>query len=111
MEKISLDAQGTAHVPGHSPRTDHLRPVIEYLLAQGNRPAQWWHEDGWRSDLGGELHYLFTNPIDVAQLHEHFVFPNSIRVYDDGSIRDSLNRVNISHEPLKAPHSFELPKL
>jgi hypothetical protein len=31
MPKTELAAQGA----GHDPRTDHLRPVIEYLLAQG----------------------------------------------------------------------------
>ena len=40
MEKIELTAQGS----DHDPRTAHLRPVIEYLLAQGNTPA------GWRGD-------------------------------------------------------------
>lgn len=105
MPKIEIAAQGT---PGYDPRTDHLRPVLEYLLAQGNHPAQWWQEDGWRSDPGGELHYTFTDPINAAQLREHFDFPDSIRVYDDGSIRDSLNRVDIRHEQPTPPLSFEL---
>ncbi len=36
MEKIQLTTQGTEH----NPRTGHLRPVIEFLLAQDNtRPA------------------------------------------------------------------------
>jgi len=111
MEKIPLAAQGTQNGPGHDPRTGHLRPVLAYLLAQGNRPAQWWQEDGWRSDPGGELHYTVTDPIDAAQLHEHFVFPNSIQVQKDGSIRDSLNRVDISHDRPQVRLSFELPKL
>ncbi|MBW3130903.1 hypothetical protein [Hymenobacter profundi] len=108
MSKIQLAAQGA---PGHDPRTSHLRPVIEYLLVQGNRPAQWWHEDGWRSDPGGELHYAFTEPINAAQLREHFTFPDSIQVQDDGSIRDSLNRVDISYDRPQTPLSFDLPKL
>jgi len=37
MPRIGLAAQGT----GRDPRTDHLRPVIEFLLAQGNTPAGW----------------------------------------------------------------------
>ncbi|WP_188816431.1 hypothetical protein [Hymenobacter cavernae] len=109
MPKIQLAVQGTDHGPGHDPRTDHLRPVIDYLLAQDNRPAQWWHEDGWWSDPGGELHYVFIDPIDAAQLREHFVFPDSIQVQEEGSIRDSLNRVDISYERPQAPLSFELP--
>ncbi|RPD43587.1 hypothetical protein DNI29_23510 [Hymenobacter sediminis] len=111
MSKIPLAAQGVEHDTGRDPRTAHLRPVIEYLLAQGNRPAQWWHEDGWRSDPGGELHYAFTDPIDAAQLREHFAFPESIQVQEDGSIRDSLNRVDISYDRPQAPLSFELPRL
>ena len=105
MLKLALAAQGG----DHDPRTAHLRPVIEYLLAQGNRPAQWWHADGWRSDPGGELHYTFTDPIDAAQLRERFAFPASIRVYDDGSIKDSLNRVDISQELPPQLFSFEQP--
>ncbi len=111
MSKIKLAAQGAEHGPGRDPRTDHLRPVIEFLLARGNRPAQWWQDDGWRSDPGGEMHYLFTNPIDAAQLREHFVFPNSIQVQEDGSIRDSLNRVDIRHELPQRLDSFELTEL
>jgi hypothetical protein len=37
MPKIQIAAQGTEHGPGHNPRTDHLRPVIEFglLIAAG----------------------------------------------------------------------------
>ena len=97
MSKISLTAQGAEHGSGHDPRTDHLRPVIEFLLAQGNRPAQWWHADGWRSDPGGELHYAFTNPIDAVQLREHFAFSTTIVFDDAGTIWDGANRVDIYH--------------
>jgi len=38
--RIQLAAQGAEHGPGHDPRTDHLRPVIDFLLAKGNRPSQ-----------------------------------------------------------------------
>lgn len=103
MPKIELAAQGG----DHDPRTDHLRPVIEYLLAQGNTPAS-WRGDAFSFDQGGEGHYLFAGPIDAAQLRERFAFPASIQVYDDGSIKDSLNRVDISHERPALPFSFEL---
>lgn len=105
MPNLAIAAQGGA---GHDPRTAHLRPVIELLLAQGNRPAHSWPQDGWRSDPGGELHYTFTDPLNAAQLHEHFRFPDSIQVQQDGSIRDSLNRVDICHERPTRPLSFEL---
>ena len=108
--KRLIAPQGAAHGPGHDTRTGHLRPVIEFLLAQGNRPAQWWHADGWRSDPGGELHYAFTGPINAAQLREHFAFPASIQVQEDGSIWDSLNRVDISQAHPSRPLSFEMPE-
>ena len=105
MPKLAIAAQGG---PGQDPRTAHLRPVIEFLLAHGNRPAYAWPEDGWHSDRGGELHYPLTASLDAAQLHEHFVFPASIQVQQDGSIRDSLNRVDIHHERSLPPLSFDL---
>ncbi|WP_210522050.1 hypothetical protein [Hymenobacter terricola] len=105
MPKLALAAQGA---PGHDPRTAHLRPVIEYLLAQGNTPAG-WRGDAFAFDQGGEGHYTFAGPIDAAELRERFAFPASIRVYDDGSIKDSLNRVDISQELPRRPFSFEQP--
>jgi hypothetical protein len=82
--------------------------VIEFLLAQGNRPAG-WRGDAFSFDQEGEGHYLFAGPIDAAQLREQFAFPASIRVYDDGSIRDSLNRVDISQESPPLRFSFKQP--
>jgi hypothetical protein len=102
MLKILL----AAHGGDRDPRTTHLRPVIEYLLAQGNTPAG-WREDAFAFDQGGEGHYLFAGPIDAAQLRERFAFPASIRVYDDGSIKDILNRVDISQALPPRPFSFE----
>jgi hypothetical protein len=104
--KIRLAAEGSSQGPGHDPRTDHLRPVIDFLLAQGNTPAG-WRGDAFSFDQGGEGHYTFTGPIDAAQLRERFAFPASIRVYDDGSIKDSLNRVDIGQESLRLVFSFE----
>jgi len=103
MDRIQLAAQGG----DHDPRTAHLRPVIEYLLAQGNTLAS-WRGDAFAFDQGGEGHYLFAGPIDVAQLREQFVFPASIQLYDDGSIKDSLNRVDISQAHPHRLFSFEL---
>jgi len=102
MPKLALAAQGG----DHDPRTDHLRPVIEYLLAQGNTPAG-WRGDAFSFDQGGEGHYTFTDFLNAAQLHEHFAFPASIRVYEDGSIKDSLNRVDISQESPPLVFNFE----
>lgn len=109
MPKIQIAAEGTTHGPGHDTRTGHLRPVIDFLLAQGNRPAGWRGDAFW-GDQGGEENYLFTDPISAAELHEHFTFPASIRVYEDGSIKDGLNRVNISQESPPLVFSFEQSK-
>ena len=105
--RIQLAAQGAEHGPGHDPRTDHLRPVIDFLLTKGNRPSHWWHEDGFWSDQGGELHYTFTDPIDAAELREHFAFPPSIHVSDDGRIKDGLNHFDISYDRPAPLFSFE----
>ena len=105
MEKIELTAQGG----DHDPRTAHLRPVIEYLLAQGNTPDG-WRGDAFAFDQGGEVHYTFAGPLDAAELRERFAFPASIRVYDDGSIKDSLNRVDIGQMLPTRPFIFELPE-
>jgi len=107
MSKLLIAAQGTEHGPGRDPRTDHLRPVIEFLLAQGNTPAG-WRGDAFAFDQGGEGHYLFTNPIDAAQLREHFAFPNFICLDDAGTIRDGMNRVDISYDQPMLPLSFEI---
>ena len=96
MPKILLATQGAEHGSGHDPRTDHLRPVIEFLLAQGNTPGP-----------GGELHYAFTEPIDAAQLREHFAFPATIVLDDAGTIRDGANRVDIYHQQPAKRFSFE----
>ncbi|NVO33130.1 hypothetical protein [Hymenobacter lapidiphilus] len=41
--RIKLAAQGSEQGPGHNARTDHLRPVIDFLLAKDNRPSHHWH--------------------------------------------------------------------
>jgi hypothetical protein len=46
MPKTKLAAQGS----DHDPRTDHLRPVMAFLLAQGNHLFHWWHESGFWFD-------------------------------------------------------------
>jgi hypothetical protein len=97
MPKIEIAEKGNEYGRGHNPRIDHLRPVIEFLLAQGNKPAGWRGDMFWY-DQGGDMHYTFTNPINVAQLREQFIFPVSIRVYENGFIRDILNLVDISQE-------------
>ena len=82
MPKLPIAAQGTEHGPGHDPRTDHLRPVIDFLLAKGNRPSHWWHESGFWFDQGGELHFTFTDPIDAAELRIIKLPVTSVKVWN-----------------------------
>ena len=84
-----------------------MRPVIDFLLAKGNRPSHWWHESGFWFDQGGELHYTFTDPIDAAELREHFAFPPSIHVFDDGMIKDGPNHFDIYYDRSAKPFSSE----
>lgn len=107
MRKTRILPEGPEHGPGHDPRTDHLRPVIDFLLAKGNRPSHWWHESGFWFDQGGELHFTFTDPIDAAELREHFDFPPSIRLSDDGVIKDGPNHFDIYYDRPAKPMSFE----
>lgn len=104
MPRIQLAAQGAS---GHDPRTDHLHPVIEHLLARGNRPAHWWHADEWRSGPGGKLQYAFIAPLDAAELRERFSFPLSIQVQEGGSTKYHPNRVAIYHERPAQSFTFE----
>ena len=106
--QIQLAAQGE-HGPGRDARTDYLRPVIDFLLAKGNRPSHWWHKSGFWFDQGGELHYTFIDPIDAAELRAHFDFPPSIHVSDDGTIKDGPNHFDIYYERPAKPFAFGLP--
>ena len=107
MSKIQLTAHGTGDGPGYNARTDHLRPVIDFLLAQGNRPTGWRGDAFW-DDQGGEMHYYFTQPLDADQLRRHFLFPSSIHLLEDGTIRDVQNRVDIGYEPPRRHFSFSV---
>ena len=107
MKKTPIPPEGPERGPGHDPRTDHLRPVIDFLLAKGNRPSHWWHEDGFWFDQSGVLHYTFTDPIDAAELRAHFDFPPSITLRDDGTIKDGPNYFDISYDRPAKRFSFE----
>jgi hypothetical protein len=48
MPKTELAAWGS----NHDPRTGHLRPVMAFLLARGNRQSHWWPESGFWFDQG-----------------------------------------------------------
>ena len=55
--------------------TDHLLPVIAFLKAHGNTPAA---GDEFTFNRDGLGTYGFQQPLDVALLQEHFVFPPTI---------------------------------
>ncbi|MFD2719869.1 hypothetical protein ACFST9_14165 [Hymenobacter monticola] len=72
--------------------TDHLLPVIDFLKAQGNTPAA---GDAFQVNRDGLGTYGFTQPLDVALLQEHFVFPPTIKLSVDG-LHDSRHFVRIA---------------
>ncbi len=71
--------------------TDHLLPVMNFLKAQGNTPATGDKFDFNRDGLGT---YGFSQPLDVALLQEHFVFPPTIKLSVDG-LHDTRHFVRI----------------
>jgi hypothetical protein len=71
--------------------TDHLLPVIDFLKAQGYTPATGDKFDFNRDGLGT---YGFQEPLDVALLQEHFVFPPTIKLSVDG-LHDTRHFVRI----------------
>lgn len=73
--------------------TDHLLPVIDFLKAHGNTPAA-SNEFAFNRDGLGV--YGFQEPLDVALLQEHFVFPPTIKLSVDG-LHDTRHFVRIAH--------------
>ena len=71
--------------------TDHLLPVIDFLKAQGNTPAA---GDEFQFNRDGLGTYSFNQPLDVASLQEHFVFPPTIKLSVDG-LHDTRHFVRI----------------
>ena len=72
--------------------TDHLLPVIDFLKARGNTPAA---GDAFQFNRDGLGTYGFTQPVDVALLQEHFVFPPTIKLSVDG-LHDTRHFVRIA---------------
>lgn len=55
--------------------TGHLRPVIEFLIEQGNVPVTGKFT---LRDESGIRTFLFQYPIDTNLLNKHFEFPETI---------------------------------
>lgn len=77
-------------------RTAHLKPVIDFLLEQGNTPVY----NEFRFDKNGIGIFLFERAIDPQLLTTRFSFPESIKVGDDpnyggGVIWDKRNALII----------------
>ena len=54
----------------------HLDPIVDYLLANGNKLA---YDFRWGSDREGFYCHLL-DPIDFDGLERNFVFPSTIRM-------------------------------
>ena len=94
MEKIKI----LDHTPNPSDPAGHLRPVIDFLIKQGNIPHKKSLEFSWDKTGVGELH--FYGPIDTEALKERFQFPETIKVdyspyLGDGVIWDKGNALVI----------------
>ena len=78
MEKIKIPR----FTPKPAEPGAHLRPVIDFLIEQGNIPHTKSLTFSWDKTGVGELH--FYGPIDPEAILERFEFPDSIKVvYSD----------------------------
>lgn len=75
--------------------TDHLRPLIDFLKAQGNEPTK---EDRFCYARDGYGVYGFAQPLDVEALRARFDFPPSIHLTAT-SVQDTRHFVCITQDP------------
>ncbi len=69
------------------PDTDmysHLRPIIDFVKAQGNEP----HRDEFMNDKSSMSLYFFKGPIDPDLIRSTFELPASITIDSEGNIHD-----------------------
>lgn len=94
MEKIKIEK----FAPPASEEGEHLKPVIDFLVEQGNLP----HTKSMKFERGregvGELH--FFGPIDDEALKKRFEFPATIKVgyskhYESTVVWDEANALLI----------------
>lgn len=88
MERIRVHE----YSPVLDDKTGHLRPIINFLIDQGNVPV---HEE-FTWDKEGIGAFLFEKPIDAGLLKKTFDLPNSIHLahdefYGGTTVWDSLN--------------------
>ncbi|TDN39838.1 hypothetical protein E4631_23335 [Hymenobacter sp. UV11] len=73
-------------------RTAHLQPIIDYLTAEGNTPAD---QAMFTYDRDGYGSYYFKEALDMARLRAHFAFPATILLTKD-TVQDTRNFVRIT---------------
>lgn len=88
-----------SHSPSGS-HTGHLRPIIDFLIEQGNpptpRPSYLRLEpDGFYIDRDGVGEFLFEQSLDVAAIQARFDLPPGIGFTRQGDLWDSPNRKGI----------------
>ena len=90
--------------------TEHLRPIIDFLIAQGNPPTlrpsyQRLNPDGFYIDRDGVGEFLFEQPLDVEAIQARFDLPSGIDFTQEGDLWDGPNRKGI----LQSRPDFSLP--
>lgn len=82
-----------------SPRGNHLQPVIDFLIEQGNIPLS----TEFYADKTGVGEFKFKKRIDIFSILDKFEFPENIEAvvstyYGGGVIWDKGNAVIIKSE-------------
>jgi hypothetical protein len=81
----------------------HLRPIIDFIKAQGNEP----HRDEFMNEKSSMSYYFFKGPIDPELITATFDLPESITVDSNGNIHDKNWATVIysayTHNPLVNP--------
>jgi hypothetical protein len=94
-------------------RTAHLRPLIDFLKAQGNPP---WPAPGYGSigadgfvfDRDGYGTFYFRDPLVLDAVRQHFLLSTTI-LAQNGAIWDQRNGVGITLvQPVEEALDFDL---
>ena len=72
-------------------RTAHLRPLIDFLTAQGNAPAS----EDFTFDRDGYGSYYFAQALDMEALRARFDLPATLLLTKD-TVQDTRNFVRLT---------------